>query len=144
MTNTKEIISWKPWRAEKGGVYYSVNCQGTYGSPEDNDVLDRYRYYSGNYYETREEAKYARLVRFAKRRLDAKMLELNEGWIPDWKDFTQNKYIFCYNHKTNKWLPNTYTKVLQSFNNYYFPTKKLTQKFIRNMEVDLELVFNIK
>ena len=138
-----ESKSWKPWRAEDGDEYFMIwskrNCLIVY---EHNDDYDDYKYLTGNYYQTKEKAEQANLISEAKGRLNFKMLELNEGWTPDWADDQQNKYSLYHDHLSKKWKI-VYYSLLQHFVWPYFPTKQLANQFREEMESDLNLMFSI-
>lgn len=59
-----EIEENKRWRADHGEKYYLVNTTGdVLDARERNDTSSFFRYYSHNYFRTREEAKiYARVL----------------------------------------------------------------------------------
>jgi len=134
---------FKPWRAEERQSFWFVN---KHGHPEydikENNNDDYYRYLTGNYYETRKKAEQSILIAKAKGRLNFRMLELNNGWTPDWEDDKNGKFFPCYDYKNKKWDTNTYRQRQESIN-YHFPSQKLVCQFMEEMKADLELVFNI-
>ena len=140
-----EKKDFKPWRAEKGYEYWFVN---NYGDPEltteEHTDFDDHRYLTGNYYQTKEEeeAHQRGLVELAKGRLNFKMLELNKGWTPDWKDKEQKKHFPYYDYANEEWVIINFCS-LQFTLCYYFFSWELAEQFAEEMKADLELVFNI-
>lgn len=60
--------------------------------------VDNYRFSIGNYYLTREEAQKAKRIQISIVKINDRIDELNEGWIPDWSDSNQLKHsIIFYN-----------------------------------------------
>ena len=135
--------SWKPWRAKLGNRYLVVSITGGWDSiMEENSAMDNYRYSIGNYFQTEEEAEQAKLINKAKSRLNFKMLELNEGWTPDWKDKEQKKHFPYYDYANEEWRV-ALCQTSKYLVDYDFYTDESAKQFIEEMKLDLELVFNI-
>jgi len=87
---------YKRWRSENDGVYYYMDdcgkCDSAY---EGYGSIDDYRYNTGNYFFTKEEAEQHKAYLLALQTIkdDA------EGWIPDWRS---DKYHGYYNHEANE------------------------------------------
>jgi hypothetical protein len=87
---------YKRWRFENDGVYYYMDdcgkCDSAY---EGYGSIDDYRYNTGNYFFTKEEAEQHKAYLLALQTIkdDA------EGWIPDWRS---DKYHGYYNHEANE------------------------------------------
>jgi len=140
---TKKI--WQSWRAEKGKKYWCVKPCGASLENECNDVIDNHRYLTGNYYQTEEEAHQAYQANFiieAKGRLNLKMLELNNGWTPNWVDYEEWKFSPCYDYTSGVWRAYSWLRV-RHLTDYHFPSEEIAKQFTKEMELDLNLVYNI-
>lgn len=86
----------KRWRAEYQGWYYYISNNG-YITPEREDfhLIDDYRYNTGNYYQTREEAEKARNKQLLLQRYSDFIYEITEDPI-DWSNNSKNKYYLRY------------------------------------------------
>ncbi len=87
---------YKRWRFENDGVYYYMDdcgkCDSAY---EGYGSIDDYRYNTGNYFFTKEEAEQHKAYLLALQIIkdDA------EGFAPDWRS---DKYHGYYDHETNE------------------------------------------
>lgn len=86
-----EVKGKKRWRATNGGVYYFVNISNaTLVETYDYGKSSDFRYYSHNYFETREEAEaYARVLETEM--LLKKYADEHNG------EFDKGKYDLCIN-----------------------------------------------
>lgn len=74
--------SYKRWRAEKWGRYYYIDTfEEICLSKDDLYETDNHLYTSGNYYQTEEEAIFARDRQLFITKVNDRILELNEGWV---------------------------------------------------------------
>ncbi len=86
-------------RVAKGGVYKFVTINGVVITTSDNrSKEDDYRYLTGNYFHTKEEAVAAEERTKAIGRVTHAINELNDGWAADWSDAFQCKYHLYYDH----------------------------------------------
>jgi len=135
--------SWKPWRAKNGEYYWVEDLEADFCELyELNSKFDNHRYLIGNYHKTEEQAEQASEINRAKGRLRMKMLELNEGWTPDWGNRDQDKYHPYYKHPAKNWETSCNCQN-QNLVNYYFSSRELAKQFIKEMKADLNLVINI-
>ena len=135
---------WKPFRAKHNEYYWVMDHEGDFRELcELNTKSDDHIYLIGNYFQTREKAEQARLINLAKGRLNFRMLELNNGWTPNWKDNQEKKYSLYYARKDNEWKIDSYCH-FQTLSDYHFSSKEIARQFIVEMKSDLDLVFNIK
>lgn len=88
---------WQP-DLNKGERYYCVNQIGNVKTEWANDAsIKRYRIFK-----TEAEAqKYAEYIK-AEETLRKAIAEANEGWLPDWSDIEETKYLIMYDYKTLK------------------------------------------
>lgn len=97
LTNKQEkAIEQKKYgrqRAMIDGNYYYIDdsnvdvCKDIeYGYEVDN-----YRFSIGNYYLTEEEAEKAKRIQINIVKINDRIDELNEGWVPDWSNAKQSK-----------------------------------------------------
>jgi hypothetical protein len=125
--------AYKRWRAEMGGKYYLITDQGcASGSNDLRTDIDNFRYISGNYFKTREEAeKYRdRLV------LLQELKDFAEGY--EFQDGQKNYYIY-YDYKDNKFIVGLYSMV-QGISNVYFKTYEKADEAIKHFGDRLKLL----
>lgn len=86
-------------RAKYGKDYYFIDDYGGVNSIcEGFEKTDNFRFSLGNYYLTKEEAEKALRIQINIVKINDRIDELNEGWIPDWSDSNQSKHsIIFYN-----------------------------------------------
>ncbi len=111
---------YKRWRAENQDIYFCAEHDESIGfSIECADPIDEYRYSTGNYFFTEEEAEQHKAYLLALQTIkdDA------EGWIPDQR---QAKWHGCYNYYSKK-LDTDYSYSHQTQGVIYFETKKKLQ-----------------
>ena len=88
------------FRADYGMPYFFINNEGMVSRGiEQHRPLDDFRYNSGNYFETDEQAKDFRENILTKQALKDLALELNNGVEIDWDYFYQLKYYILYNNR---------------------------------------------
>lgn len=89
-------IPKKRWRAKREEYYYYINHHGCIRSyPDYYDDIESYRYNSGNYFKTKEQAEKARDKQLIRQELEDLALELNTEPV-DWNDFNQLKCCIKY------------------------------------------------
>lgn len=137
--------SFKKWMAEHRRLYfYTGDDGGVHEAIESCNPISSYRYLTGNYFQTREEAEAYKARQEAIGRVTHAIIEANEGWEPDWDDITEPKYSILYNHETQK------LKVASSLATqgaYIFPALQnhyIAGKIRTSHEQDLLLIFNVK
>ena len=101
------------WQPEEANRYYYVNYLGLVGSASyaQNYHKDKLRY---RVFKTQKEAqKYAEYVK-AEETLRRVIAEANAGWLPDWTNNDEHKYVVVlymddlrvFVYETTKYLPN--------------------------------------
>lgn len=101
MIEESNVVKWKP----KGGDYV-VSCKGLFNINNyynENRKIEEF----GLAFETREQADraykdfrfYHRLYKIAE--------ELNNGWIPNWSNTSERKYIIYYSYTSKSYNYNT-------------------------------------
>lgn len=139
------------WRAKEGERYWFIGQGGVIdvdGTCEDFYEIDNYRYLTGNYYRTREEAEQALEVIKAKGRLEHSYYALVGDWKPS-KDFFEDS-IELKNQQGIDWESLFYNYILSDGDIYYIPPInkwfeneiQFTQ-FIKENEEDLKTVFGL-
>jgi hypothetical protein len=79
---TEPKQSFKKWRAECGGTYYSITHIGIiYSNMEVRDTYDNYHYLTGNYFQTKQEAEAYKARQEAIGRVTHAIIEANEGKV---------------------------------------------------------------
>lgn len=86
------------FRADYSMPYFFINNEGMVSRGiEQHRPLDDFRYNSGNYFETEEQAKDFKENILTKQALKDLALELNEGVEIDWENYAQSKFNIYYN-----------------------------------------------
>lgn len=131
------------WRAGKQRTYWTINHNlgDVSWNQEIGGIKDDFRYLTGNYYKTEEEAEQALEVIKAKGRLSHAYYALVGDWKPDWHNNAEKWYLIY--EGVSRQMRFVYAVNSNSLNPYYFPTTELADQFIKENEKDLRLVFNI-
>lgn len=119
------------WQPKETNSYYYVNYLGSVGSAsyDKNYHKDKLRY---RVFKTIEETeKYAEYVK-AEETLRRVIAEANEGWLPDWTNKDEHKYVvvLCiddlniFKYETTKYQPNF----------MYIKSKELAEKLMEEYE----------
>ena len=136
-----ESLQWAPKSAfefQEGDIVYSCGADGQ---------IREYNYFASGYDErvnafgnmckdkeymmrrSKETKLYNLLSNFA--------YEVNEGWVPDWDDRDEFKYITHYDHYRDEWK--TYAAFLcQHSTLVYFKTAELAQRAINEIVIPFE------
>lgn len=88
----------KRWRGCQKQEYWAINDKDGHilAFEEWGDEMDNYRYITGNYFKTEEEAEEYKENFITKQKLKDLALRLNKGVEFDWKDMSQGKYFIYY------------------------------------------------
>lgn len=137
----------KDWRAEKGDYYYYVDDLGEVdGDEEEVYDSDDYRYTTGNYFQTKEEAEAYRDEQLANgprnkaiRRVNARIKELNDGWVADWSDTDQKKFTI-YWASAVKDFSVTYDDDIFCLSLSYIKSQEIANQIIDEMRDDLLVI----
>ena len=122
------------WQPKEGNMYYNVTNLGVVGSScyAQNYHKDKVRY---RVFKTRKEAeKYAEYVK-AEETLRRVIAEVNEGWLPDWTNKDEHKYVVAlymddlntFKHATTKYQPNF----------MYIKSEELAEKLMKEYKKSL-------
>ena len=135
----KKSVVWKP---EIGERFYYINLFGivTFGRWVDEYIN---MFDMGNCYRTREEAQRALDVIKATVRVNRRIEELNDGWVPDWKNAYQNKFILVYMHLVKKFSPCLCTSQHKPYLSF-LKSESIGEKIINEMHDDLCTIWGIK
>lgn len=123
----------KRWRAKKYTHYYSLlNSGEIWQETEGNHRNDNYRYRTGNYFKTREEAEFEREKCLVYQELKNYAIEHNEGKI-DWNNAKQYKYyIYCY--KGGIYIDNN--NIIMCLGQIYFTSIEIARNAINTIGED--------
>lgn len=96
----KQKGRWKPRNGEE--FFYADNVLTIFPTIKEtgncvHDILIK----SFNCYKTKEEAEQALELQTIENELCALIEEINDGWIPDWKDGFSYKYFISFDYNTN-------------------------------------------
>ena len=82
-----------PWVPEKGDGYYSIHNNGLIGYfPWSNDQTDKRMLSIGNVFQTRLDAEFM----VERLKVLAELRRLANGFVPDWGNKHQNKWLLVY------------------------------------------------
>jgi|688.fasta_scaffold789470_1 hypothetical protein len=70
-------------------------------------------------------------------KLSQLMAVYNDGWLADWKDYSQKKYCILFSQYDLVIWDNLFTKFFLAFK-----TKELAEEFLSNFREDIETYFN--
>lgn len=133
----------KPWKGVFGEIYYYVSEVGCVGnSTENNHRYDNYRYLTGNYFKTKEEAEQYVEYQKAVGRITHAILERNEGWKADWSDISLKKFCLYFCNLENTWEVDyfngaQYLNIIPDMK-----SEKIAQSIIKDFKDDLEIIRN--
>jgi hypothetical protein len=115
-------------------------------SLDNYSIDDECRFNMWNYYKTLEEAQFALNRQVVITEINDRIDELNEGWVPDWKDSQQKKFFISYYHDWGGlfyaiiYLSNTSQT---TFN--YMKSKEIADRIISEFKNNLETyIFKVK
>lgn len=98
LKNEKDTL--RRWRAKEDEIYYyATSFIGN--DSENNATCDNFRYDTGNYFKTENEAREYREKLIIYQNLKDLALELNQGKQIDFDDTTQEKYIIILDDMRN-------------------------------------------
>ena len=126
--NKSESKVWKPEVEEK---FYTLFGDGSINELTwYSDVYSIRRYEIGNYFKTKDEAKFTLEKLKVITELRRYALEHNEKEI-DWNDEDQDKFGLYFHHQSKKILINTYTSCQTTF--IYFTSKEIARSAIETI-----------
>lgn len=130
-----EPILKKRWRSEKEGIYYSVsNCGEITKEFDDMCNYDEQCYQFGNYFQTIEEAEFARKKQCVYQKLKDYALEHNTKEI-DWDNYYLEKFCIAYDcHNNDLFIDNMQT--VKYPNTVYFTSEKIALNAIDKIGED--------
>lgn len=134
------------WKPREGGEYWFINGFGV----ADDNYWDSYyishevRYLLGNVFKTQEECQAWIDRQKAIVRVNDRIDELNDGWLPDWGRAEQNKWSISYDHHrddfySDGWTRHEFPTILK-----YVADVDRANQIIRECEADLKLIWGIK
>lgn len=134
----------KPWRAEKGEEYWYVeDCGLADCDTEGIYDADNFRFLTGNYFRTEEEAEAHKARLEAIGRVTHAILERNEGWTPDWSDDDQSKHHIWFDHDCSTFDVDYDCSIQESYILPYIASREIAKGIIRDFEGDLKIIFGI-
>ena len=94
--------SFRRWMADYDETYYCISSCGYVTDFRENDCsIDNFRYETGNYFKTENEAREYREKLIIYQNLKDLALELNQGKQIDFDNTTQEKYIIILDDMRN-------------------------------------------
>lgn len=140
----KSTGRWKPDLGEEYGFVdfcYATACNTAW----DNYDVDETRYKIGNIYRTKEEAQAALDKQLATVRVLDRIVELNaeQGWVCDWGNHNQIKYIFRFDHDDRTFYFDS-TYMCQAHRTSCYCSKQTLETVIKEMESDCLLMLGVE
>lgn len=139
----EEKKSYRPWRAEKGKWYYTVTPELKVCSHIDSrNIADQGLYISGNYFKEKEEAQLYASYLEAVGIVTHAILEVNEGWKPDWSDHSEEKYMIIYKFNDDKCGIDYSCSYYRPLVIPYIKSIQLAKQIIHDYADELQTIFN--
>ena len=127
-------------------LVYVILTDGTIDERRwDNNTYIREVYTSNNVFHTREEAEQHIKREKAIRKVTDRIKELNDGWYPDWNDFSQDKYIFTgYSYCENSINIGSFCTVQCCRNELCMKSYKVAKQIKGEMLDDIKLILGVE
>ena len=122
----------KYWMLGNGGTLHEFTWRG-----DDCDINWRSH---GDMFLTRTEARREQDYRAARTRVKRRIAELNDGWVPNWKNEEQPKFTIYYNHELESISTGSNTVCQQYNNSMHLKSRPLAQQLIKEMPDDLKII----
>jgi len=113
----------------------------------DTDVLigsDKFRFNTGNYYYSEEEAEQVLTKQLATQRVIDALEIANDGWVADWGDDEQEKLTIFYDHRQDAFGTDSLWQRQLVQDNNLLGTKEACESVIKSHEDDLRIMFDIE
>lgn len=121
--------------------YYYVDSIGNSSSANDTShSADYFRYTTHNYFETSDEMIQYRDYLLALGRINHRIFELNEGWIPEWNSSFIYKYIAILQSERGEWSAANYGNRIMMSIFTYAKSEDILENLFVEMAIDFETV----
>lgn len=128
-----------------GEKYYYIDSYGEiWGERDTNRYQDTYRYNTGNYFTTREQAEAKKEYDLAVGTVTRAITEANEGWEPNWENDNTEKCEIYYAHDGGNWAVMHYTTCQSNLVYPHCKTKGIANTIIENYTKELNIIRNYK
>ena len=129
----EEVKENKRWRAAKCSDYFYVASNGELCSIHEHyDTTDDFRYSTGNYFKTQEEAQAYKDKLIATQRLTDIINEKNGDWVADWKNLYQSKWMVVKNGESEEYFPDFTATFKSSLLLPYVKSEEICEEIIRD------------
>lgn len=135
----------KRWRSVNSGLYNFVRDDGIVILRIENcNVNDDFKWNTGNYFKTPEEAQKYKEKLLATQRIKDAISKINKGWTPDWKNENQRKYYLSMNSNDREfWL--YYAFRWQHFpSSFYIKDEESAEIIMRKCREDYRIMLDIE
>lgn len=126
----------KGWIPKKGDQYWIINSCGGSESLQWNDVM-RNHYHKEQgvipIQPTEEQAVILNYQRICGIKYKARLVELNQGWKPDWSDENQKKYYLAHKHYDGGELMVGVANSIQCLNDDEYFSFEAAEKVIKDL-----------
>ena len=127
--------SKKSRRKHMNEIYYSIAEDGNIvGSVENDTFYDESCWKFGNYYNTTEEAEFAKQKQLIYQELKRYALEHNTEEI-DWTNNSSSKFYITYGYQNNELIIDN-MQTIKSPNTVYFTSEKIAENAIKDIGED--------
>lgn len=131
-----EVVGEKKyWEPKYNETYYEMYNSGIYSDTNLDTNADKFRFSIGNYFKTKEEAKYMVEKLKVIHELQKFAYENNQKEI-DWKNFSQNKFYLTYDYEDEEICIDYYKRYKNAPINIYFTSEELAKKAIEEIGED--------
>lgn len=125
---------------EIGESYYISAYGAAYEIMNNDDRADKLFIPQGNCYRTEEEAQHALDRRITITAVNDMIDEENDGWVPDWSDFSEGKCILAYSR--GKIKVDCYSQYKHPVELNYIESRESAKKIINKLTREqIKLIF---
>lgn len=120
---------------EFGDKYFYLLANGVYSSTWGGDPVDKGYTEQGLVFRTEKEAEKHRQRNIVMK----KLRDLAGGFVPDWDDTAQTKYVIFFNYRYNNWDTSGYDYTYH-YGQAYFHTRQEAQHAIDTLGDELKVL----
>lgn len=136
----KKVERWKPKNLE---TYYYDNWAEVDSNEWTNDKVEIWLLETWEVYKTEEEAQFARDRKVFITKVNDRIDELNDGWVPDWSNEGMKKYYFCQGDENTPIRVQSYHLYMRPHVFHYMKSEEVADTIISEFKDDsMKYIFN--